>query len=209
LPELHAKLDEMHLYKLLLSCWFHSLFAYPALPWEATARIWDLFLVFDFRMLVRVAFAILHRHQQELLLMDFTGLVTFCKEFNQVDEELIDIAFEVQLNDTYLDPLADLSTYHDYLKFTEWREKEEKREQANALLDTKQEEASIVQNEKPESEPQNDVENKEKEGKAEENENVKELDQSMKSAASSVQSKSKSKDEAEDDTIGNEDDDVD
>ncbi len=59
--------------------WYMTLFTYRAIPPETTARIWDMFLVDGWKVLHRVAIAILELSAATLLDQDFEGIIQYLK----------------------------------------------------------------------------------------------------------------------------------
>ncbi len=102
-------------YKLILTPWFHSLFSYPCLHIEQTARIWDLFLVHsDFSIFIKIAFTIIASNEDKLCKMDFVSIIDFCKFLPCMKyggKQLIQKSISIKLNEKYLNYTRDLTKF--------------------------------------------------------------------------------------------------
>jgi len=66
---------------LFLPEWFMTLFTYRAFPPEMSARIWDWFLADGWKVLHRVALAVLKTSEQTLMEFEFEGMIQYLKLF--------------------------------------------------------------------------------------------------------------------------------
>ena len=109
-------LNELNVYPIMLSGWYHSLFTYPSMNINIAKRIWDVFLIeqLDFSILLKISYLIVIRHADNLKEMDFVEIIEFCKSnkcfiFNNKDDhDLIYRASKLQLNELYLKPIRNL-----------------------------------------------------------------------------------------------------
>eukprot|EP01083_Nonionella_stella_P201181 736100_1 len=116
LPSLHASWESLGIdvYKLILTPWFHSLFSYPCLDCSHTARIWDLFLIHDFSICVKIAFTIIASNERKLSKMEFVDIIDFCKFLHCMKNggrQLIQKSISIKLNDKYMKHTRDLSQF--------------------------------------------------------------------------------------------------
>merc|ERR1712176_826571 len=140
LPKLHGQWESLGIdvYKLILTPWFHSLFSYPCLDCQHTARIWDLFLIHDFSICVKIAFTIIASNERKLSKMEFVDIIDFCKFLPCMvhgGKQLIQKSISIKLNEKYLSPTRDLTQFDwqinkllkkEYIKHKEKRAKKEK-----------------------------------------------------------------------------------
>jgi len=114
--ELVHHLNELNVYPIMLSGWYHSLFTYPSMNVNIAKRIWDVFLVelMDFSILLKISYLMVIRHEKALCKMDFVHIIEFSKSEkcfvfnNQDDHDLIYRAFKLNLHESYLAPIRNL-----------------------------------------------------------------------------------------------------
>jgi len=116
LPKLHEQWESLGIdvYKLILTPWFHSLFSYPCLDIGHTARIWDLFLIHDFSICVKIAFTIIASNERKLSKMEFVDIIDFCKFLPCMKyggKQLIQKSISIKLNEKYLNYTRDLTKF--------------------------------------------------------------------------------------------------
>ncbi|ETO18581.1 ecotropic viral integration site [Reticulomyxa filosa] len=77
LPRLHKYFESMECLRAMLSPWLHCLFAYPNIDTNITLYIWDLFLIKDFSIFLRVAFMICLVHVEKFMQLTLSKLSSF------------------------------------------------------------------------------------------------------------------------------------
>ena len=101
-PRLAAHLDaEMIGAEMYATHWYTTLFSYT-LPFRYVVRIVDLFLSEKFKMLFRVAIALLKLHRHELIGQSFEVIVTKIKHFNTLSvdpDEFVSQVLESKISD--------------------------------------------------------------------------------------------------------------
>jgi len=110
LPKLHQHFLEHEIHSDIHTEWFMTSFTFSGFPRETAARIWDLMLVDGFKVVHRVALAILYRSQEALLELDFEGIIHFLrqveKDMNILDpDELMRCALRFDVSDELLEHL--------------------------------------------------------------------------------------------------------
>jgi len=140
LPKLHNKWELLGIdvYKLILTPWLHSLFSYPCLDCGHTARIWDLFLIHDASVLIKIAFTIIASNERKLGKMEFVDIIDFCKFLPCMKfggKQLIQKSISIKLNEKYLNYTRDLTQFdwqinkllrNEYIKHQQKRAKKER-----------------------------------------------------------------------------------
>jgi len=83
LPKLNAHLEQYSVEPLMFATsWYMTVFT-TLLPWASVLRVWDVFLLLGKPFLHQVALAILHVHQEKILLFDDQGdLIEFLLHIN-------------------------------------------------------------------------------------------------------------------------------
>jgi len=120
-PDLVRHLEAEDVTATVLTSWYHTLFAHPAMDGVIARRIWDIFILqrMDFAIVLKISYLILLRHKEALLRMDFVQIAQFCKspavlEFGGGDDhDLIERARKLQLNELYLKPVRRLKYVKD------------------------------------------------------------------------------------------------
>ncbi|ETO05300.1 ankyrin repeat-containing protein, partial [Reticulomyxa filosa] len=102
LPRLQKYLESLGCLTAILSPWLHCLFAYPNIDPKITFYIWDLFLVKDFSIFLKVAFMICLVHVEKFIASDFIEIVEFCKSNDFLNESIIRACMYTKMNEAIL-----------------------------------------------------------------------------------------------------------
>ncbi|RLN56430.1 hypothetical protein BBJ29_007971 [Phytophthora kernoviae] len=113
MPQLSAHLENEGLHPTMyLTQWFLTLFTYN-FPFEFVTRVWDAFLHEGWKIIFRVALALLKTSQKTLLSSKFEAIMEYFRELpNRVDaEEVLAVAFRVSIKREQIENL--LEQYHN------------------------------------------------------------------------------------------------
>ena len=111
LPDVHGHLEEMGVHVSMFATeWFVTIFT-SSFPFRAVLRIWDVFLLEGYKIVFRIALTVLKASREQILGMDFEGLMDFLKHgqaFRQILQEpddLLRVAFGIPLTRSLLERL--------------------------------------------------------------------------------------------------------
>jgi TBC1 domain family member 10 len=128
--------------------WFLTVFTYN-FPFRFVTRIWDAFLAEGWKVVFRVALAILQRYEPVLLARDFEGIMDFFRTLpERLDREvepddLMERAFRLTLKRAHLQELAvQYGAAAEKLKAEEERQNEERRRKREQMRAKKAERAA-------------------------------------------------------------------
>lgn len=107
LPKLAAHLEANGVHtSMFASSWFITCFTY-AFPFELVTRIWDIFIAEGWKIIFRVAVALLKMGQKELLKLPFEEILPMIKELptSKSAEEIMTAALKIPLTTRELEKL--------------------------------------------------------------------------------------------------------
>ncbi|GLD96315.1 hypothetical protein PINS_up004998 [Pythium insidiosum] len=113
MPQLASHLDNEGMHPTMyLTQWFVTLFSYN-FPFEFVTRVWDVFLNEGWKVIFRVALALMKLSQKALLACKFEGIMEFFRELptRVVTEEVFAIAFRLPIKRAQIEALKE-----EYLK---------------------------------------------------------------------------------------------
>ncbi|ETO17178.1 ankyrin repeat-containing protein [Reticulomyxa filosa] len=99
LPQLYDHFQSLECLRAILSPWLHCLFAYPNIDPKITFYIWDLFLIKDFTIFLKIAFVICLVHVEKLMHLDFVDIIDFCKSTSILDKSIVRTCLHVKLDE--------------------------------------------------------------------------------------------------------------
>lgn len=112
LPKLAAHFDRWNVAPSMYSAqWFLTIFTYN-FPFGVVVRIWDAFLSEGWKVIFRIAYAVLKVSEAELLTKSFEGIMMYFRHLPAMLEvdSLMDAAFSLSLSQRELDDLE--AAYH-------------------------------------------------------------------------------------------------
>lgn len=112
LPQLSAHLEREGLHPTMyLSQWFITLFTY-SFPFEFVTRVWDIFLNEGWKIVFRVALALMKINQKSLLALKFEGIMEFFRDLpmRTKTDEVLQLALKFPIKRAHLEELKE--EYH-------------------------------------------------------------------------------------------------